>query len=164
MTVIDFDRVEMKNVYSQFHPKQSVGKKKVEGLYQTMKFLYGIDISKIGNKLTADNVEQILSDADLLIDCLDNGETRRLVQDFAKAHDVPCIHGALAADGGFGRVIWTEHFIIDEASAGTATCENGEFLPFIAITSAYIAYASQLFLRDGRKAGFSISPRGVERI
>jgi len=164
LKVIDFDRVEMRNVASQFHPKQSVGKKKVEGLYQTMKFLYGRDISKIGNKLTADNVEQILSDADLLIDCLDNGEARKLVQDFAKVNDVPCIHGALAADGGFGRVVWTEHFIIDEASAGTATCENGEFLPFIAITSAYIAYAAQLFLRDGRKVGFSISPRGIERI
>lgn len=162
--VIDFDRVEMRNVASQFHPKQSVGKKKVDGLHQTMKFLYGRDIFKIGNKLSADNVEQILSDADLLIDCLDNGEARSLVQGFAKAHDVPCLHGALAADGGFGRVVWTEQFTIDEAAAGAATCEDGEFLPFIAITSAYLARAAQLFLKDGRKVGFSISPRGVERI
>lgn len=163
--VIDFDRVEMRNVASQFHFKNGVGKKKVDALKGAMQFCYGSKLETVGNKLTSDNVEQLLSGADVLVDCLDNGEARRLVQGYARAHGVPCVHGALAADGGFGRVVWDEDFVIDdETNAGEPTCEDGEFLPFITIASAYLAYAVQRFLKDGRKTGYSISPAGVEKI
>ena len=135
--VIDFDRVEQKNVLSQFHGKPHVGKGKVQSLAQTMQFLFGSKIATIPHKLTPENDDQLLSGADLIIDCLDNGEARRIVQGFARRYHTPCLHGALAADGGFGRVVWDEHFRIDdEAGAGVATCEGGEHLPFIAITSA----------------------------
>lgn len=163
--VIDFDRVEMRNVASQFHPKSSVGKKKTDSLKQTMKFLYGRTITTVGNKLTKDNDDQLLAGADLLIDCLDNGDSRRLVQNWAKANNVPCLHGALAADGGFGRAVWTENFVIDdEGTEGIATCEDGEFLPFITQTAAYLAQAAQQFIKTGRRVGFQIWPTGVQKI
>jgi len=165
LKIVDFDRVEFKNVASQFHFSKSVGKKKTDALKQAMQFCYGRKIEVVGNKLTSDNVEQLLAGADLIIDCLDNGTARRLVQGYARAHEVACLHGALAADGGFGRVIWDEDFTIDdEAGAGDTTCEDGEFLPFIQIVSAYLALATQRFVKDGRKIGFSISPAGVEKI
>jgi len=162
--IIDFDRVEMKNVASQFHFKGSVGKKKVEALKQAMQFCYGRKVEIVRNKLTADNVEQLLGDADLLVDCLDNGEGRRLIQAFAHARGVECIHGALAADGGYGRVIWTESFVADDGATGESTCEDGEFLPFIEVVSSYLALAIQQYLRQDRKIGFSISPAGVQKI
>jgi len=163
--VIDFDRVEMKNVASQFHFRNSVGKKKVEALKQAMQFCYGRALEVVGNRLTADNVEQLLGGSDLLVDCLDNGESRRIVQNFARERGVACLHGALAADGGFGRVIWTENFIVDdEDGSGAATCEDGAHLPFIEIVASWLAYAAQRYLRDGRKTGYSISPAGVEKI
>lgn len=163
--VIDFDRVEMKNVASQFHFKNGVGKKKVDALKQAMQFCYGRKIETVSNKLTADNVDQLLAGADLLIDCLDNGEARRLVQGYARANDVPCLHGALAANGGFGRVVWDKNFVIDdEAGAGAATCEDGEFLPFIQITATYIAQAVQRFIKQRRTIGYEISPGGIEKI
>lgn len=165
LVAVDFDRVEMKNVASQFHFKNAVGKKKVDALKQAMQFCYGHKIETVGNKLTSDNVDQLLGGADLLIDCLDNGEARRLVQAYAKANKVPCLHGALAADGGFARVVWTDQFAIDdESGAGAATCEDGEFLPFIQIAASYLAYAAQRFIGNGRKTGYSISPAGVEKI
>ena len=164
LKVIDFDRVEMKNVASQFHFKNAVGKKKTEALKQAMQFCYGKKIEVVGNKLTADNVQQLLGDADLLVDCLDNGDSRRLVQGFAKEKGVPCIHGALAADGGFGRVVWTDAFVIDDEATGAPTCEDGDFLPFIELVVSFLAIAVQRFLQEGRKVGFSISPAGVEKI
>lgn len=160
--VIDFDRVEQKNVQSQFHSKPNVGKLKVLSLNQSMQFLYGTKIECVSGKLVENNADVLLSKADLIVDCLDNGEARRLIQGYARANDTPCLHGALAPDGSFGRVIWDEQFVIDsEAGQGGATCENGEFLPFIAITSAYLARAVQIFLATGKKVGFSISPNGV---
>ena len=164
LKVIDFDRVEMKNVASQFHFKGTVGHKKTEALKRSMSFAYGRKIEAVGSKLTSDNVTQLLGNADLLVDCLDNGKGRRLVQGFAKEHNRPCVHGALAADGGFGRVVWTDNFVIDDAASGAVTCEDGEFLPFIQVVASYLAISVQRFLQDGRRVGFSISPAGVQKI
>ena len=163
--VIDFDRVEQKNIASQFHAKTNTGKKKVEALAQTMKFLYGYNVFKVSNKLTKDNVDQLLHDADLIVDCLDNGEARRLIQGFARARGRACIHGALAADGAFGQVVWDKDFTVDDEDvAGAETCAGGEFLPFIAIVSSYLARAVQRFLREGKQTGYSISNSGAVRI
>lgn len=162
--VIDFDRVEQKNTLSQFHGKPSVGKKKVDSLKQAMQFLYGSRIETVSNKLLPDNVEALLT-GDLVIDCVDNAASRQLIQDRVRQTEIPCLHGALAADGSFARVIWDDAFVVDgETNQGTATCEGGEFLPFIAITSAYLARAAQIFLSTSEKVGFSISPAGSVRV
>ncbi len=167
LKVIDFDKVEQKNVLSQFHGKTSVGKSKVVGLQQTMNFLFGYKVDGTSARLTKDNVEVLLGKADLVVDCLDNAASRKVVQEFVRASSVPCIHGALAPNGGFGRVVWDEGFVIDdETGMGGATCEDGAHLPFIAITSAYLARAVQVFLSSEGKnrIGFQVSPAGAMRI
>lgn len=163
--VIDFDRVEQKNVMSQFHGKPSVGKNKVDALKQTMDFLFKRNLQTVSHKLVENNIDVLLKGATLVVDCLDNGASRKLVQDYVRKHNLPCLHGALAPGGEFGRAIWDSLFVIDsEIGAGAATCEDGEFLPFIALTAAYMARSVQLFLKDGKKVGFSISPIGVVAI
>lgn len=162
--VIDFDRVEQRNVASQFHGKPSIGKNKGIALQQSMQFLFNRPIGVTPHKLTQDNVRELLGKADLVVDCLDNGKSRRVVQEFVRASSVPCIHGALAADGSFGRIIWDEQFVIDdEAAAGAKTCEDGEHLPFVVVTAAYLARSAQMFLRDDLKVGFSVHPGGTIR-
>jgi molybdopterin/thiamine biosynthesis adenylyltransferase len=159
--VIDFDRVEQKNVASQFHGKPNVGKAKVASLQQTMQFLFGTKIETVPHKLVADNVKELLGKADLVLDCLDNGASRRLVQKFVRETKIACLHGALDSQGSFGRIVWDERFKIDdESSGGAATCEDGAFLPFITVVAAHLAYSAQRFLKDGRKVGFEVSPGG----
>ena len=165
LKIIDFDRVEQKNVLSQFHQKAAVGTNKVQSMRQTMNFLFGIKLEAVPHKLVQDNVTQLLSGADLILDCLDNGVARRLVQGFARGGSIPCLHGALAANGAFGRVIWDEHFSIDdEASAGGATCEDGAHLPFIGIVASHLARSAQKFLDSGCKVGYQIHPGGTTPI
>ena len=161
LRVIDFDRVENKNVLSQFHGKTQVGKGKTQSLAQTMNFLFGVKLETIPHKLTSENDVQLLGKSDLILDCLDNGTARKVVQDYARKTKTPCLHGALAADGGFGRVIWDDRFQIDEASGGAATCEDGAHLPFISITASYLAKAAQDFLVHGKTIGYQIHPQGV---
>jgi hypothetical protein len=161
LRIVDMDRVEQKNVMSQFHGKPSVGKNKVDALKQMMNFLFKRNLQVVSHKLVANNIDVLLKDATLVVDCLDNAASRKLVQDYVREHNLPCLHGALAPGGAFGRSIWDSHFVIDsEAGAGAVTCEDGEFLPFIALTAAYMARSVQIFLRDKRKVGFSISPAG----
>jgi molybdopterin/thiamine biosynthesis adenylyltransferase len=164
LRVIDFDRVEQKNVASQFHGKPNVGKSKVESLKQLMNFVFATKIETNPHKLVEGNVKELLGNADLVLDCLDNGASRRTVQTFVRAANIPCLHGALAPDGAFGRVIWDRDFVIDdESDTRAATCENGEHLPFITITAAYLARAAQEFLKSGRTIGFQVHPGGAVR-
>jgi molybdopterin/thiamine biosynthesis adenylyltransferase len=164
LIIIDHDCIEQKNVLSQFHSKSSVGKRKVLALSQTINFLFGIKTQTNTNKLIKNNANQLLSGADLIIDCLDNAEARHIIQDFVRKNNVPCIHGGLAADGAFGISIWDENFTIDEGPTGVPTCENGDQLPFIALVSAYIARSAQDFLVTGKKFGYMISPTNTTRV
>jgi len=161
LKVIDHDRVEQKNTLSQFHARNSVGKSKVQALQQAVNFLWGIKIEAVPHKLVADNAKQVLGGADLILDCLDNGDARRVIQGFVRDQGVPCLHGALAADGQLGRVVWDEDFSIDDTTAGAATCEDGEHLPFIGMTASNMARAAQEFLKSGKKIGFQVYPKGA---
>lgn len=163
--VVDFDRVEQKNVQSQFHAKASVGTLKVQGLKQNLQFLFGMKIDVNTNKLVAENCDQILSGSELVVDCLDNGAARRLVQGFVRRAGVACVHGALAPDGAFGQVRWDETFTVDDESADAkATCEDGEHLPFISLVSSLLAKSVQQFLKDGTKRGYLVHPGGVSPV
>lgn len=160
--VIDFDRVESQNLKSQFHVKSTVGRNKTESLKKTMSFLFGTKMTAVPHRLTKDNTDQLLGGADLVVDCLDNGASRELVQAYVREQGIPCVHGGLSGDGEFGRVVWDEEFTIDhETTQGAATCENGEFLPFIAVTAAFLAQSVQLFLREGLKKSFTLTPLGA---
>ena len=163
--VIDFDRVARKNVLAQFHGTKSVGKAKVRSLQQTMQALFGMRVSGVPQRLRADNVAQFLQHSDLVVACLGNLESRTLVSEFVRAYGLPCLHGALAPGGQFGRVVWDEHFVADsEAESDTETCASGEFLPFIGMVSSFLAYATQVFLASGKKLGFHVHPDGITPI
>lgn len=159
LKVIDFDRIEAKNLLAQFHTRMGVGRNKAQALQQAMHGLFGVKIDAVPHKLSADNTEALLGDADLVVDCLDNAEARKLVQDFVRARDIPCVHGALAPDGELGRVVWDHLFVIDSEDApGQATCEGGEHLPFIGRTAATLAQAVALYVGDKRQISTQLLP------
>lgn len=164
LKVVDFDRVEQRNVMAQFHGKPNVGKAKVQSLQQAMNFLFARKVEVVPHKLVENNAKEILGSADLVVDCLDNGAGRRVIQGFVRASKVPCLHGALAADGTFGSVLWDEHFVIDDETGTGKTCEDGEHLPFIVMVSAYLAQSAQAFMKSGRKLGYNVHPGGVVKI
>ena len=164
VTVIDFDRVESKNVMSQFHTKLGVGRNKTLALQQAMQGMFGTKIDIVPHRLTADNVEQLLGGADLVVDCLDNGASRLLVQGFVRTKDIPCLHGAVDDAGTCGRVVWDERFEVDVGTAvGQPTCEGGEHLPFICTVSAFLAVAVRRFVEQNQRVGYEINPGGVIR-
>lgn len=162
--IIDDDRIESKNILSQFHTKMGTGKNKALALQQTLSGLFGVKVEAVPHRLTRDNVEQLLGRADLVVDCLDNASSRQVIQDYVRLKGIPCVHGALDAHGTFGRVVWDAAFVIDhEGVVGAATCEDGAHLPFIAWASSMLAYAVQLFVEKGVKVNFQGNPNGSVR-
>lgn len=165
LKVIDFDRVEAKNVQSQFHGKPGIGKPKVLALAGAMDLLFGIKLQTNSNKLVENNVEQLLGGADLVVDCLDNAASRRVIQTFVRKAKIPCIHAAVDANGTFGRVAWDESFVIDEEDAsGAPTCENGEHLPFLSIVSGHVAHVVKEYIAKATQLGYQVSPGGTIRV
>ena len=163
--VVDFDRVEQKNTLSQFHTRMGLGKNKAQALQQTMQGLFQGKLEAVPHKLIAGNAQALFDGADLVVDCLDNAASRRVLQDAVRERKIPCVHGALSADGQFGRVVWDEHFAIDaENVAGQATCEGGEHVPFIALVAATLAAAVQRFVADGSRVSTNLHPGGMVRL
>ena len=147
--VVDFDRVEQKNVLAQLHPKGALGKNKAEALRQTLLGLFGTKIEAIPHRLVPDNTAALLGRADVVIDAVDNGATRRLIQAFVREKGTPCLHAAASADGAYGRVVWDPIFRVDdEAVPGAATCEDGATLPFHGLVGAAVAGVLQRWLVD----------------
>lgn len=162
VVVVDFDRVEPKNTLSQFHGRMGVGRNKAQALQQALHGLFGARVEAVPHRLVAHNAEALLAGADVIVDCVDHAETRRLMQRFAADRAIPCLHGALAADGRYGRVMWSPGFTVDEGGDGVATCEDGEHLPFIALVAAHLAARLQRFLTDGVMESVHVRPDGVE--
>ena len=165
LKVVDFDRVEMKNTQAQFHTKMAMGKNKVQSLQQSFQGLFGIKVDIVPHKLTTDNAMTIFASSDLVIDCTDNMEARRVIMETVKGTTIPCLHGALSAAGDFAQVIWTEHFKPDsESDEAGATCVDGEHLPFFSYAGAMLAMEAQSFLKTGKRRSFQLTPMSISRV
>ena len=152
LVLVDFDRVESKNLLAQAFVKQSVGKNKADALKLQLSNFYGVKVEAHGVRLTQDNVEALCGTADLLVDAFDNAASRELLSAFARRTDKPLVHAAISADGTFGLVRWDERFTADaEDAPGQPTCEGGEHLPMIGLVSATLARAVQEFCADATK-------------
>jgi molybdopterin-synthase adenylyltransferase len=164
LRLVDFDRVESKNLAAQWFVKQSVGKNKAEAIRLQLANFYGAKAEALGVRLATTNAAQLLAGCGLAVDCFDNADSRIALAEAARAAGVPLVHAALAGDGTFGIVRWDERFVADrEDVAGQATCEGGEHLPMIGLVGATLARAIQDFVRAGDRRDYMISLSGVVR-
>lgn len=143
----------------------SVRENKAQAFKKAIFALHGVTVEAIPHKLTRENAQALLGNAALVVDCTDNIEARRVIQEFVVAKGIPCVHGSLSAEGDFGRIMWTEAFKADaEGAVGQATCEDGEQLPFFFYAGALLAQEVQKYLKDGSKRSFQFSPLSVTRL
>jgi len=164
LRLVDFDRVESKNLAAQWFVKQSVGKNKAEAVRLQLANFYGAKAEAMSVRLAATNAAQLLAGCDLAVDCFDNADSRNVLSTQAREVKVPLVHAAIAADGTFGMVRWDERFTADrEDQPGQPTCEGGEHLPMIGLVGATLARAIQDFVKDRVRHDYLVSLSGVVR-
>ena len=164
LRLVDFDRVESKNLSAQWFIKQSLGKNKAEAARLQLANFYGAKAEAMGVRLGPHNAAQLLADCALAVDCFDNADSRTALSEAARAASVPLVHAALAADGTFGLVRWDERFTPDREDAeGQATCEGGEHLPMIGLIGATLARTIQDFITKDARYDYLVSLSGVMR-
>jgi adenylyltransferase/sulfurtransferase len=115
ITFADYDIVTESNLNRQFlYHEDDIGKPKAQRAKEILGELNsGITIKSISEKLNESNVLEIIKGADVVIDCVDNVETRLLVNRACLKIDIPLIEGGVNGFYGFVLAVKKEYSCLE---------------------------------------------------
>ncbi len=95
--LIDHDNVDLGNLNRQIlYNEEDIGELKVASARAKLKsFNSTIEIEAISKTIIEDNVFELISDYDLIVDAMDNFPARRLLNRVAISRGIPFFHGAI---------------------------------------------------------------------
>lgn len=108
LTICDADRIELSNLNRQIlHPEERIGELKALSAARTLgKLNPSIQVIPYTDYLDEDNVARAVGQPDIVVDCLDNFETRYLLNEYCLQHRIPFVHGAVSGMTGQATFIW----------------------------------------------------------
>ena len=103
LSIVDFDKVELSNLNRQILLTESdVGKYKVEVVKEALQNKNKeAEISAINLKINKDNIKDIVSNYDVIIDSVDNWETKLIIAE--EIRDKNILHLHIGVDGDRGQ-------------------------------------------------------------
>lgn len=95
--VVDNDVVELSNLNRQIlHWEKDIGRKKTESFEEKLSQMnLEVEVAVLNEKIVADNVADIVRDSDLIVDAMDNFQTRYLLNRVALEKNMPFFHGGV---------------------------------------------------------------------
>ncbi len=100
--IADLDVVEESNLNRQIlHPAERLGMAKAESAAQTIS-AYNPEcrVQAFAERIDAESVFRMAEGADLIIDCMDNFETRYVLNEASQKLKIPLLHGAVTGYSG----------------------------------------------------------------
>lgn len=94
LALIDHDVVKKHNLQSQQYTKRDVGTQKVYALMRN------IPTARTHNVFLDSTNQELLRDAEVVVDCTDNLLTRELIDEYCYDHGIPLVHAAAARSRG----------------------------------------------------------------
>ncbi len=109
--ICDFDVVELSNLNRQFlHDESRIGMNKALSARMTVNKLNpNINIIPRTEKLTRENIAQLIGDADIIFDMFDGLEAKFLLSEFAFSRGIPHIISAMADINGYSAIFNPPH-------------------------------------------------------
>ncbi|MFE9422983.1 adenylyltransferase/sulfurtransferase MoeZ [Kitasatospora sp. NPDC006697] len=109
--IVEFDTVDESNLQRQIiHGQSDIGRSKGESARDSVKEINPyVDVILHDERLDNDNVMEIFSGYDLIVDGTDNFATRYLVNDAAVLLGKPYVWGSIYRFDGQASVFWAEH-------------------------------------------------------
>ncbi len=97
LRICDADRPELSNLNRQIlHTDERIGELKAVSAEKTLRELNPtIKIVTYSDYLDENSVERIVGKPDIIVDCLDNFETRYLLNSYCVKNNIPFVHGAI---------------------------------------------------------------------
>jgi len=159
LTIVDRDYVELSNLHRQQLytekdaeenlPKVMAAKKRLEAINRD------VVIDAKLEEANPNTLESLLP-VDVIIDGLDNFETRMMINDFAQKHQIPWIYGACVASYGVSLSILPGetpclHCLMEEIPLNGENCDTvGIISPAVQMVSTY-QVAEALKILSGQK-------------
>lgn len=109
--IVEFDTVDESNLQRQIiHGQSDIGRSKGESARDSVKEINPyVNVILHDERLDNDNVMEIFSGYDLIVDGTDNFATRYLVNDAAVLLGKPYVWGSIYRFDGQASVFWAEH-------------------------------------------------------
>jgi adenylyltransferase/sulfurtransferase len=97
LRICDSDRVELSNLNRQIlHNDSRIGVLKTESAKKTLNDLNpAVNIVTFPERLDQTTADRIIGEPDIIMDCLDNFETRYLLSRYSLRKRIPLVHGAI---------------------------------------------------------------------
>lgn len=111
ITLVDYDTVTDSNLNRQFlYHEKNIGEPKALNAKEILSELNSeITINQKSEKITDDNIKEIIKDSDVVIDCVDNVETRIIVNRGCLMMNIPLVEGGVNGFYGFITSIKREY-------------------------------------------------------
>ena len=173
LRICDSDRSELSNLNRQMlHSDERLGEWKIVSAKETLQRLNPtITITTCRDRLESSNVNGIVGKPDIMVDCLDNFETRYVLNRYAVSTGIPLIHGAIWGMAGQVtflqppetpclRCLFPEEppkavFPVVGASPGLAGCIQAmEVLKFLTMVGTNLK--GRLLVFDGEEMTFDL--------
>src|SRR3989338_130269 len=130
LSIIDRDVVEESNLQRQvLYTEADVGKPKAEAAFRRLKAINStLRTTPIITDINHKNIEKILENVDIILDCTDNLYTRFLINDFAKKHKKTWVYAGCIQQQG-SVILLTPNTAcfrcFTKEAVGLDTCEIG---------------------------------------
>lgn len=95
--ICDFDSPDWSNLNRQIlHNHNRIGINKAISAKQTLEEMNPhISVTAFTDKIVEENVDELVGNADLILDCMDNFPTRYLLNESAMRKKIPLVHGSI---------------------------------------------------------------------
>ena len=96
LTLVDHDTVDLTNLQRQIaHDESRLGQPKAESAAQTLRRINpGVAVRAVARRADAALLDELVRDADVVLDCSDNFRTRQMVNAACVRHRRPLVSGA----------------------------------------------------------------------
>lgn len=102
LTLIDGDVPDVSNLHRQVFYTESDQQSKVEHLAARLSALNPeVKVEQFAQRLTKENIDQILTGVDLVLECTDDQMCKYLVNDFCALEGLPLVYGAIHKYEGY---------------------------------------------------------------
>jgi adenylyltransferase/sulfurtransferase len=150
-TIVDDDIVDDTNLERQIlFNKKDLLKKKVSVVKEKLKEFSKINI--ISERLNEKNIKKIINKPDLVIDCTDNFETRKIINEYCVKNNTAWIYSGAVGDIGTIYLIKDNACFecINSNKNGETSCEIGVLNSIVTIVGALAVNIALQYLIDGK--------------
>ncbi len=164
LRLIDYDKVEERNLATQPYYKEDIGHLKIKVLAERLYRSSGAAVEVHRVKLDGSNAMILLRDSSLAVDCFDNPPSREIVKSTCSLLKIPCLHMGMAED--YAEIVWSERYVIPKQT-GRNPCDNPQARDMILIAIATATGGAIIpFLKSGERNSYSITMKDfrIQRI